>query len=72
MDLEAREKFKEELEEMLQDDELMAFGNEDEVIYKIDDLTVYGGFELGVRGVDHHVLMTDEMSWEDLMEWGKI
>lgn len=70
--MDSREMFKQELEEMLQDDELMAYGNDDEVIYKIDDLTVYGGFEQGIRGVDHNILISDEVDWEDLIEWGTV
>lgn len=67
-----RDQFKLELQELLNDDETMAYGEENEVIYKIDDITVYGGFDSGIRGVDHNVLISDDVSWEELIEWGTV
>ncbi|MFW0731016.1 hypothetical protein [Enterococcus raffinosus] len=59
----SREEYIEELKELLSDDPTMAEGREKEIIYKIDDINVYGGFEMGVRGTDHHCLLFDGVSW---------
>jgi len=68
----AREIFKDEVRSILNDDETMAVGEPEEIIYKIDDLKVYGGFEMGVRGVDHNILIDNETSWEDIIEYGTV
>lgn len=67
-----REAFKEELLELLEDDELMANGEADEVIYEIDDIKVYGGFECGSRGIDHNILINKDVDWEDIINWGTV
>lgn len=70
--IEHREQFKLDLQELLEEDESMATGQPAEVIYSIDDLTIYGGFYSGIRSVDHRSLIFDYMSWENLIEWGVV
>lgn len=64
--------FKENLKELLEEDETMAIGNPDELIYQIDDLKVFGGYMDGMRGVDHNVLKFDDVEWEEIMTWGTL
>lgn len=68
----ARDKFKRELLEMLKEEEGMSVGREEEIIYQIDDIEVYGEFEMGYRGVDHNVLISDDVTWEELLTWGTV
>ena len=70
--MDQKEQFKIYLQEMLNEDETMAVGLENEVIYKIDNLTVFGGFEMGIRGVDHAALLMDGVSWADIINWGTL
>lgn len=65
-------KFKNELRELLEEDELMAHGEDNELIYQIEDIKVYGGFEEGIRGVDHNILKTDYVEWEEIFKWGTV
>lgn len=65
-------KFKNELRELLEEDELMAQGEANELIYQIEDIKVYGGFEEGIRGVDHNILKTDYVEWEEIFNWGTV
>lgn len=68
----SRDEYIEQLQEVLSDDPLMASGHSDEIIYQIDDLTVYGGFEMGKRGADHGNLLVEGMSRRDLLIWGTV
>ena len=68
----SREEYIKDLHELLVDDPSMAKGRADEVIYQIDDLTIYGGFEMGVRGTDHRSLLFEGVSWENIMNWGTV
>lgn len=67
-----RDKFKKELLELIEDDEALATGTEEEIIYTIDGIVVYGGFDLGMRGIDHNILLFDNVSWEDILVWGTV
>lgn len=67
-----REKFKTKLRELLRDDESLSTGYDGEVIYKIDEIKIYGGFDLGLRGVDHNILLDREVTWDDIMAWGTV
>lgn len=61
------------LEEMLMDDEWIRNGSSDfEIIYMIDDLVVYGGYEEGIRGIDHNILIFDNVDISDVIRWGII
>lgn len=68
----SREDYIKDLQELLIDDPSMAKGQAEEVIYQIDDLTIYGGFEKGVRGTDHRSLLFEGVSWENIMNWGTV
>ncbi|WP_201261893.1 hypothetical protein [Metasolibacillus fluoroglycofenilyticus] len=70
--MQRREAFKQALRELLEDDEGLSAGQSHEVIYKIDDLTVYGEFYDGIRSIDHNFLRLDDVSWEELIEWGTV
>lgn len=67
-----RDKFKQELLELREDDEALAYGEEHEIIYLIDDIVIYGGFEGGMRGIDHNILLSNDVSWEDILQWGTV
>ncbi|EPM6858975.1 hypothetical protein ACTPGW_002601 [Enterococcus faecalis] len=61
------------IKEMLLDDEYMRQGNSDEeIIFLIDDLAVYGGFDMGIRGTDHNTLLFEGVEWEDILSWGVV
>lgn len=64
--------YKAMLQDMVDEDELMKYGSEDEIIYQIDDLTIYGGFDYGIRGVDHNILLDEGVEWHDILEWGTV
>ena len=66
------ETYKGLLQEMVDEDETMKYGNPEEVIYQIEDLTIYGSFDYGIRGVDHHVLLEDGVEWRNVLEWGTV
>ena len=55
-------------------DELGLYGsNPYEVIYQIGDVKVYGEFdEYGNRGLDHNILKSDDISWEQIIEYGTV
>lgn len=67
-----REYLKQNILEMQADDPTMMYGEPEEIIYEIDDIKVYGGFEYGIRGVDHNVLIDDKITWEKLLEYGTV
>lgn len=51
----------------------MSYGNSlNEAIYMIDDIIVYGCFVGGQRSVDHQEIKVEEVSWEDILNWGTI
>ena len=65
-----REQYKALLIDMLKDIPELLSGYDNEIIYKIDDLNVYGAFEYGSRGVDHNILLFNGVTWSDILEWG--
>lgn len=67
-----RELFKINLLELLEEDETIRNGSLYEVIYEIDDIIIYGGFEEGYRGIDHNILMCEGISWYDIINWGVV
>lgn len=67
-----REQFKMDLVEMLSEDEKMSKGLPDEQIYRIDNINVYGGFVAGERSIDHNSLLFQNITWENLLEWGTV
>ena len=67
-----RETYKHKLRELLRDDESLSIGYAGEEIYQIDEITVYGGFDLGMRGIDHNILLDQEVTWDDIMAWGTV
>ena len=59
------------LREAMEEGYEMAYGNGlEEAIYMIDDLIIYGGFCGGVRSIEHQALKHDDVSWEQIIEWG--
>lgn len=42
----------------------------DLAIYAIDDLYIDGEYDYGYRGADHYEAKNDDVSWEQLIEWG--
>lgn len=68
-----REEFKEALLEIMEEDETMkSTGNDYELIYVIDDIEVSGGFDYGLRGLDHNILKFKNVSWKDILKWGTV
>ena len=67
-----RETYKHKLRELLRDDESLRVGYPGQEIYQIDEITVYGGFEMGLRSVDHQILLEPEVTWDNLMTWGTV
>lgn len=68
-----RENYIEQLKEHIAEDDYLAYGKgTEEIIYKIDDINVYGGFYGGVRGYDHNELLLDNVTWKDIITWGTV
>ncbi|HAP8291653.1 TPA: hypothetical protein ON693_001160, partial [Enterococcus faecium] len=56
--------------ELLEEDETLTHGSPDEILYMIDNMVIFGGYELGNRSVDHNILEFDDVSWEEILDWG--
>lgn len=68
-----KEVFKAELKDMLSEDEDLSKGLSDkEIIYQIDDISVYGGFYDGIRSIDHNILLFPNIEWEDILKYGTL
>ena len=65
-----KEQYKELLIDMLKDMPELLSGYDQEIIYNIDGINVYGAFEYGSRGVDHNILLFKGVTWSDILEWG--
>lgn len=64
---------KNELNELLEDNEDLRYtGNDSEIIYIFDDVIICGGFDCGYRGYDHNILLSDNITWKDLIMNGTI
>lgn len=61
-----REEYKQRLNELLEEDETLTHGSPDEILYMIDNMVIFGGYELGNRSVDHNILEFDDVSWEEI------
>ncbi|XIL13551.1 hypothetical protein N8C49_00600 (plasmid) [Enterococcus faecium] len=46
-----REEYKRKLIELLEEDETLAHGSPDEILYMLDNIVIFGGYELGNRSV---------------------
>ena len=60
------------IKELLNDDETLARGSATDIIYMIDDIKVFGGFDYGCRTVDHNILLDDGITWEDILNYGTV
>lgn len=72
-----KNEYKSYLKKKISEDDELAFSNRYKAIYVIDDLWVGGGFNEGIRSVDHWVLLDHELkslgiTWEDVLNWGII
>ncbi|GMG66734.1 hypothetical protein [Tetragenococcus halophilus] len=67
-----KEEYKNEIRELIESDDELAYGSDEQVIYEIDGLKVYGGFYDGIRGVDHNILLDNEVKWKDILQWGTL
>ena len=67
-----RLEFVDSIIELVDEDITMSEGTDEEIIYVIDGIEVYGGFEYGIRGVDHNSLLSEGVTWEQVIEWGTI
>ena len=65
-----KEQYKAKLIDMLKDLPELLSGYDNEIIYTIDGLNIYGAFEYGSRGVDHNILLCKGVTWCDILEWG--
>ena len=65
-----KEKYKELLIDMLKDTPELLSGYDEEIIYTIDGLNIYGAFYDGDRTVDHNILLFDGVEWNDILEYG--
>lgn len=64
-----------ELKELIIDEGTLAQGSSDyEIIYQIDGLNIYGGFEYGSRGTDHNILLyeSDGIGWDEVLTYGTV
>lgn len=65
-------KLKQRLYELTNELPYLASGTDYEIIYQIDELNIYGDFDCGVRGVDHNILLFDDVSWDDILTFGTL
>lgn len=65
-----KEEYIEHLKELIAEDDGLKYGSMDQVIYQIDDLFIYGDFDCGSRGVDHNILKSDGIEWEQIFAYG--
>lgn len=65
-----KQEYKNLIIEMLKDDPDLSQGSQNEIIYIIDDVIVYGGFQDGIRGIDHNILKFDNVTWEEIFAYG--
>lgn len=67
-----KETYINELTELMQDYTELNGHNVYEIIYIIDGIKVYGGFDYGTRGIDHNILMFNGVTWGDILNWGVV
>lgn len=65
-----KEQYKELLIDMLKDMPELLSGYDEEIIYQIDGINVYGAFDCGSRTVDHNILLFDGIDWDDILNYG--
>ena len=65
-----KEQYKARLIHMLKDMPELLSGYDQEIIYTIDGLNVYGAFDCGARGIDHNILLCKGVTWSDVLEYG--
>ena len=65
-----KEKYKALLIDMLKDMPELLSGYDEEIIYQIDGVNVYGAFEYGDRTIDHNILLFDGINWDDILNYG--
>ena len=65
-----KQQYKELLIDMLKDMPELLSGHDQEIIYTIDGLNVYGAFYDGDRTIDHNILLFDGVEWNDILEYG--
>lgn len=67
-----KEQYKARLVDMLKDMPELLSGYDQEIIYTIDGLNIYGAFDCGSRGIDHNILLFNGVTWCDILEWGYV
>ena len=65
-----KQQYKALLIDMLKDMPELLSGYDEEIIYHIDGLNVYGAFDCGSRGVDHNILLFNGVNWDDILNFG--
>ena len=65
-----KQQYKALLIDMLKDMPELLSGYDEEIIYHIDGLNVYGAFDCGSRGVDHNILLFNGVDWDDILNFG--
>ena len=65
-----KQQYKALLIDMLKDMPELLSGYNEEVIYHIDGINVYGAFYYGDRTVDHNILLFNGVNWDDILNWG--
>lgn len=66
-----REEFKRDLQDLVSDDPSFASGLDEEIIYQIDDLTIYSGHDSGKERLSHKDLLGD-VTWKNFINWGVV
>lgn len=62
--------FRCKLQELVDELPYLLNGEDTDCIYTIDDLSIYGDFEEGYRGVDHNILKFNDVTWEEILTYG--
>lgn len=65
-----KEQYKRELKTLVAEDEGLAKGKPEEIIYMLDNIVIFGEFDMGIRGVDHNILVFEDVTWAQIIEWG--
>lgn len=60
------------IKQAIQDKELETTNEPNLAIYLIDGIYISGEFDCGSRGIDHNILLSDGITWKDLLTSGVI
>lgn len=67
-----KSEYKQYLTELIKEMPELGEGSNEECLYQIDDLCVYGAFQHGYRNIDHTILLTENINWDLVLSYGTL